>query len=314
MHNRIRLFLCALFLTSALLLQGLLPALCEEQPYAISSESCPYFQDLLLSLSAVCDSPTEEALAHIRETVEKISAVSNRDGFLAESIASNWIHLFVNPDGTYTDHLFVWDRSRPGTAALELKETPLSDCSSHAFIVLGYQLSDGEMTEELMGRCEAAAAAARAFPDSILVCTGGVTGGNNPERHSEAGRMKEYLVTVCGLEPSRIFTDENAMTTIDNAVNSLAILREQRIRTFTVVTSDYHQKWGQVLCSAQAALEEIRYGCSIRPVENYSYQTHSRTDSVREARTAMSQLTSLLKRNGYTPPVPTPSPLPSDTP
>ncbi|MBQ6529129.1 MAG: hypothetical protein IJI38_11445, partial [Clostridia bacterium] len=103
MHNRIRLFLCALFLTSALLLQGLLPALCE-QPYAISSESCPYLQDLLLSLSAVCDSPTEDALAHIRETVEKISSVSSRDGFLAESIASNWIHLFVNPDGTYTDH------------------------------------------------------------------------------------------------------------------------------------------------------------------------------------------------------------------
>ena len=67
-----------------------------------------------------------------------------------------------------------------------------------------YLLPDGEMTEELVGRCKAAAAAAKAFPDSIIVCTGGATGANNPDGHTEAGLMKEYLVKRCGISRKRI--------------------------------------------------------------------------------------------------------------
>lgn len=55
------------------------------------------------------------------------------------------------------------------------------------------------MTEDLIGRCGAAAATARAFPDSVLVCSGGAAGGSNPEKHTEAGMMKAYLSEQCGL-------------------------------------------------------------------------------------------------------------------
>lgn len=50
----------------------------------------------------------------------------------------------------------------------------------HAFVVLGLQLADGEMTDELKARCDAAAAAAKAFPESVLVCSGGATGKTIP--------------------------------------------------------------------------------------------------------------------------------------
>ena len=50
--------------------------------------------------------------------------------------------------------------------AVPLERSGLDFSGKHAFVVLGYQLQDGEMTEELIGRCEAAAAAARSFPES----------------------------------------------------------------------------------------------------------------------------------------------------
>ena len=50
--------------------------------------------------------------------------------------------------------------------ATPLERSGLDFSGKHAFVVLGYQLRNGEMTEELKGRCDAAAAAARSFSPS----------------------------------------------------------------------------------------------------------------------------------------------------
>ena len=125
------------------------------------------------------------------------------------------------------------------------------------------------MTEELMGRCDAAAAVARSFPEAILVCSGGPTGANNPDRHTEAGLMKAYLVERCGVDAGRVFTDERAMTTVDNAVNTFAILEERAIETMTIVTSAYHQRRGQAIYNAVAALRARASGYRPEIVANY---------------------------------------------
>ena len=88
-------------------------------------------------------------------------------------------------------------------------------------MVLGYELLNGGMTDELKGRCDAAAAAAKTFPASLLVCSGGATGQNNPQRHTEAGLMKDYLVDECGIAAERVFTDERALTTAENIISIL---------------------------------------------------------------------------------------------
>ena len=294
---------CSLFclmLCALLLFLSPARAAAPNPSYAVFPENGPLFRSLFNDLLAVSETPSDSVMEEIASLLDQIGENSDEDAFLARAIAEHWYSVFLNTDGTYTEHVFQWDRSVLRPIASELADTPIRDCPSHAFIVLGYQLEDGEMTEELKGRCEAAAAAARAFPDSLLVCTGGATGGNNPEHHTEAGRMKEYLVTVCGLDADRILTDDLAMTTIDNAVNAISMLRARGIHAMTVVTSDYHEKWGQVLCNAEAALNHLRYGYDIRLVSNYCYQTGPQLRSG-SARSAISQLTSLLRLGSYAP-------------
>ena len=144
---------------------------------------------------------------------------------------------------------------------------------SHAFVVLGLELVDGEMQEELIGRCEAAAAAARAFPDSIMVLSGGATGENNPDAHTEAGMMKAYLTEQCGIDAARIFTDERALTTVGNAVNTYVILREQGIGSITLVTSGYHMPRAVLLYDILGLINKSVLGSTPEIIGNYCFDT-----------------------------------------
>ena len=152
-------------------------------------------------------------------------AAENEFTALLDSI---WAKTFLDPDF----QVYIFGKDDPSLLPVSGK---------HAFVVLGYQLEDGAMAEELTARCDAAAAAAAAFPDSLLVCTGGATGENNTDGVTEAALMKEYLTAVCGISPDRILTEERALTTEENAVNTLALLAEQETDSFTLVTSSYHQ-------------------------------------------------------------------------
>ena len=164
-----------------------------------------------------------------------------------------------------------------------------------AFLILGCRLENCAMTEDLIGRCGAAAATARAFPDSVLVCSGGAAGRSSPEKHTEAGMMKAYLAEECGIDPDRIFTDDRAMTTAENAINTLAILRKQGIETVTIVTSAYHQKWGQVLYNAMAAVYEIRYGYPVSILGNFCYNIGAEDEAYQhDDRIAIRQLSQIL--------------------
>ena len=143
----------------------------------------------------------------------------------------------------------------------------------HAFVVLGLQLVDGEMTDELKARCNAAAAAAKAFPESVLVCSGGATGENNPARRTEAGLMKSWLTKHCGIAAGRILTDEKAMTTAENALNTFEILRQQGIESITLVTSDYHQRRANLLYGSLAAFNRLFNGFDVTLIGSYACVT-----------------------------------------
>ena len=231
---------------------------------AFPAKNCPAqeqsgsFGILLADLLAAYENPSQSDAARIDADVTAIT--ENRD--IAEAVADHWKKVYLDPEY----RLYLDGSDDPS-------QLPVPDDSAHAFVVLGYELENGEMTEELKGRCNAAASAAKAFPQSILVCSGGATGKNNPERHTEAGLMKDYLSEVCGIAPERIFTDEKAMTTAENALNTYAILKEQGIRTMTVVTSSYHQRWGQVLYNAVGAQYRQESGYTAEIVGNYCYDT-----------------------------------------
>ena len=65
----------------------------------------------------------------------------------------------------------------------------------------------------------------------------------------------------------------------------------------TIVTSDYHQVWGQILFNAAAAMEAAQTGRMIRIVGNYSYPANHGTS--RGTRAALGQLSFMLGIGGF---------------
>ena len=204
------------------------------------------------------------------------------DDTLAAFIAEKWYEIYMNPDY----RLYLDGEDDPA-------ELPVT--GKHAFVVLGYELENGEMRDELKARCNAAAAAAAAFPGSFLVCSGGATGENNPEGHTEAGLMKNYLVRERGISAERILTDERAQNTLDNAVNTFAILKEQGIGTITVVTSSYHQHRANILYETLAEIVRETEGFSVTIAGNFGCRIDApKGMEKRDAKIAASQLEDMI--------------------
>ena len=260
------------------------------QPYTIAPENAERFGALLRALCAAYENPEGENGERIDGILSEIRRCSAGDGILADSVAAHWRRAFQG-GGIGGEHLW-----RPGDANLGELDRALRnvDAAAHAFVVLGYELQDGRMTDELRLRCDAAAAAAQAYPRAILVCSGGATGPNNPDGHTEAGEMKAYLSGARGVDPARIYVDEAAMSTVENAVNTFEILRMQGTRTLTVVTSLYHQRWGQALYNAEAALYTLAYGDEIALVGGLSCEVEPDAAFGQDYKWAASQLASIL--------------------
>lgn len=219
----------------------------------------------------------DDALQRIRTDLDALEGDE-----MAAFTARTWENLYFNPD------FRVWVDGKDDPAALPV-------AGKHAFVVLGLALEDGGMPEELKARCDAAAAAAKQFPDSALICSGGVTGGNDPEEHTEAGLMKEYLIQSCGIPAERIFTDETAETTLDNAVNTFQILKEQGIGQITVVTSDYHQRRAAVLFETLAEYYRENGEMDVTFAGNYSCAAETPEDYLKnDAQIAAWQLETLM--------------------
>lgn len=225
----------------------------------------------------------------VEEKLEAIRGASEDDYDVALAIVNHWKENVLDPNY----RMFAW---RNEDNAFALEQSGLDFSGRHAFIVLGYKLEDGEIGEEAMGRCDAAGAAAVSFPDSILITTGGVTGANNPNKHTEAGQMKNYLTEYWHIDPDRIYTEKKARTTLENALNTFQILEDNQIETFTIVTSNYHQLWAQVLFNAQAAIYEKETGYRVRMTGNYNYMAEPLTSPADRARTGLTQLASLFKK------------------
>ena len=281
----------ALLLMLALLFSAIVPAAAAKKNklYQIGDDNKKTFTELLNRLKSACETPAEDDDEQIDALVDRIAGVNADDGDIARSVAEHWKAVFLNPGYRLCVY---WGREK----AAELEATKPDYDEKHAFVVLGYQLRDGKMQNELKGRCKAAAAAARSFPDAYLICSGGATGSNNPDNNTEAGLMKQYLVYKCGIDKKRILIDTRALTTLANAENTFAILRKHDIHSITIVTSTYHQKWGQALYNAMAALYEKSYGFRVRIVGNYCYDIEPETENLRKGyRIAISQLTEMLQ-------------------
>ena len=275
------------FVFALVLAMGICGAALAED-YGILPSNAQAFGDLLLNLMIAYERPAEGDAAAVESAIEAISAADPDDGAIARAIADHCNRVYLSDY-----ELYVYGGEEVATA---LAATGFEDSPTHAIVVLGYKLKDGEMTEELVGRCDAAAAAAKYWPSAIILCSGGATGKNNPLMHTEAGMMKDYLVNARGIDAGRIFIDESAMTTLQNAENTFEMMRERDIRTMTVVTSTYHQRWGQAIYNAMSAIYRQSAGYSVEIVGNYCFDIAPADHYKHDDRFAIRQLAALLER------------------
>ena len=213
------------------------------------------FLELLQLLADAVDEGGEPDMPAVDGVLAEIRERSGDDYDIARAIVDHW-------NGTVADGNYRMFMYRGEGTAEALEESGLDFSGKHAFIVLGYRLEDGEMAEELKGRCDAAAAAAVSYP----------------------------------IDEGRIFTETKAKTTLENAENTFRILEENGIETFTIVTSNYHQLWSQILFNAMAAIYEKETGYQVRMVGNYNYLAEPSATAAGHARTGLQQLASLFRK------------------
>ncbi|MBR3313622.1 MAG: YdcF family protein [Atopobiaceae bacterium] len=243
---------------------------------------------LLSDLVYAYETPAADSEQVIDADLEAVLTDGQNDAEVLRDVTDHWKRVYL--DKSY--QLCLWGGQE---YAPELEQAGLVDSPTHAFVVLGYELKDGQMQDELKRRCEAAAAAARTFPSTVLVCSGGATGKNNSARNTEAGLMRDYLVNVCGIDEGRILVDERAMTTAENALNTMEMLRQAGMETMTIVTSSYHQRWGQAVYNTVASLYGRDHGYRPQMLADYSYDTLP-TNPVykQDARIAVMQIAQIL--------------------
>lgn len=225
---------------------------CEKQAKADPQKERQIVASIIDTFDAKADDPGVEPLLAELETVNPRKAAA------WQSICEVWIRA-------YRDDYVNMDK---------LPEN-LPEDDSLAIVVLGYALNaDGSMKAELIGRLKTAYVCAQQYPNAYVILTGGGTASNNKsvtEADAMAGWMWEQ-----GIAESRIIVENQSMTTLENAGNTLRILEADYpgIQKLAIVTSDYHVPWGVVNFHAVIQYDALAKGtepvCEI--VSNAGYR------------------------------------------
>ena len=125
--------------------------------------------------------------------------------------------------------------------------------NADSVLVLGYQLTNNEMSDTLKYRLDKAYEYALNNPNSTLVLCGGVTRENTV---SEAEVMKAYLLDL-GLDAKRIECEDKSTDTIENIQNSLNYIDKNS--KIVVLSSNYHVTRAKMICE-KAGLSVKRCG------------------------------------------------------
>lgn len=106
-------------------------------------------------------------------------------------------------------------------------------------LVLGCRVREDGPSEALQDRIQAAYRYLKEYPQAVCIVSGG-KGADEPI--SEAQCIFEHLVDL-GIEPDRIWIEDQATSTMENIQYSLALLEEKtgnRPDSLGLISSDYH--------------------------------------------------------------------------
>ncbi len=144
---------------------------------------------------------------------------------------------------------------------------PISDKLDHklpeqsAIITLGYALNpDGSMHDILIQRLEKTLEIANQNPHALIIVTGGVPQNNQ----TEGALMKQWLIDK-GIDAKRIYADNYARSTVENALFSRYSLAKHHIKHAVLISSGSHVRRGRALFEI-ATLESGPKGIKIETV------------------------------------------------
>ena len=129
-------------------------------------------------------------------------------------------------------------------------------------VTLGYALnSDGTMHETLIKRLDQTYLAAIANPDAKIIVSGGVQKSGVTESYL----MKKWLIEK-GIDANRIIPEDKSKDTVDNALNSVEILKVKNAKNIILITSASHIR------RAKTIFEEAISNAGMETtVENFVY-------------------------------------------
>ena len=203
--------------------------------------------------TAVIPAVAEEAVqAPSQAMIERLVVSYAADGTTDEQALSALASLDPSLGEKWSKIMDLW---KAPVAVNDSLPDDLPDDDSLCLVALGFQLNpDGTMREELIERLKVLLAAARQYPNAVIVCTGGGTAADEPAA-TEAGRMAEWLGSQ-GVSSSRVIVENRSLTTAQNAVFTYDILEEQypQVTRIAIISSDYHIATGVLLFGAEAIL------------------------------------------------------------
>ncbi len=200
--------------------------------------------------AAGAEEPRDPAQSRIERIVVSYAAEGTRD----EQALSGLCALDPSLGEKWTRIMDLWQA--PVTVNAQLPgDLPGDD--SLCLVALGFQLNpDGSMREELIERLKVVLAASEAYPQALIVCTGGGTASEDPSA-TEAGRMAAWLEAQ-GVDASRLIVEDHSLTTAQNAIYTFDILAERcpQVSRIAILSSDYHIATGVLLFGAEAILRD----------------------------------------------------------
>lgn len=122
-----------------------------------------------------------------------------------------------------------------------------SALGGHAYVVLGSALSStGRVSAKFRARLQLARDALAWHPATKVL----ITGGAPKAGITEAAAGKAWLIQA-GIDPARILTEDTSSSTVGNARNSVPLLRQHGITSYTLVSHASHLRRAAVLFLAR---------------------------------------------------------------
>ncbi len=129
---------------------------------------------------------------------------------------------------------------------------------NNAIVTLGYALNpDGTMNKILIERLEKTVEIAKQLPDALIIVTGGV-----PQNNQTEGKLMSDWLIKNGIKAERIFQDNYARTTVENALYSRYALAKHKIKNAIIISSGSHVRRADAiftLASWQSGPKDIQF-------------------------------------------------------